>query len=635
MRNVKITLGILAHVDAGKTTLSERILYETGAVRTFGRVDNADSVMDHSAIERERGITVFSDAASFSAGEREFTLIDTPGHSDFSPEAERAVSVLDYAIVVVSASDGVRGHTETIFRLLERYKIPTFIFINKTDLQTSDKKRAFLEICSRLSANAVDFSSDCAEALAERSEVLLEEYLETGKTENKEEIRRMIKAREIFPCFSGSALSGEGAKELIGALSSLTSENADDGVFRAKCYKIKYEGAKRYEYIKVVSGSIEAKNIIKTPLGEDKADEIYAVNGGKLSSIRRAAAGDVCAVLGLGTVKAGDVLGLGAKRCDITSKPVFSASVIFDNKYSPREILGKLKILEDEDGTLSVKYTEQTSEISISYMGKMSLQVIEYEFMRRFGIKILFGSRKTLYRETIKNTVEGIGHFEPLRHYAEVRFRMSPAPRGSGILFKSECSTDTLPQNVQNLIRTHVFEKTHVGVLGGFPLDDVEICLIAGRVHEKHTCGGDMRESVYRAIRQGLMQAENVILEPWCAFSARTEISLAGKIIADTGRMGGDTKPPEPDGEYSIISGRAPASAIVDYAESLITESSGRIIVSTVFDGYEESRMQEQIISETEYHPERDTENTPDSVFCAKGAGFNVKWYDVPKYADT
>ena len=626
------TLGILAHVDAGKTTLSERILYHTNTIRTVGRVDDGSAHMDHSDIERERGITVFSDAARINVGEHTITLIDTPGHADFSAETERAISAMDYALLVVSAIDGVQSHTETVWRLLRSYDVPTFIFINKTDAATADADGAFDDICARLSENAIDFSKDFSEKLAEREESLLDEYIENGKIEISDKVRNLIKRGEVFPTFRGSALRDENIDTLIPALLSLMSEKECDEKLSAICYKVRRDGNSRYVYLKINSGRIKVKDSVITPYGERKVDEIRIPQGGKFVPVSEARSGEVCAFLGLSDVRAGDAVGDCFSRKSFETVPIFSARVIHDKTLPTREVLEKLKILEDEENTLSVRYTESIDEIDISVMGKISLQVIAYEFRRRFGSEISFDTPRVVYRETVAEAVVGYGHFEPLRHYAEVHIRISPRPRNSGISYKSECSGDVLALDAQRLIRTHIFEKAHKGVLVGGELTDVEYSLVRGAIHEKHTEGGDLRESTYRAIRQGLMRAKNILLEPYFAFTARSDIAMSGKIMSDVQKMGGSFVPPEISGGVAVTCGRAPARFLSEYAEELISQSGGKASLALRFDGYEPCREQEKIVEELGYEPERDLENTPDSVFCAKGAGFTVKWYDAESY---
>lgn len=629
---MKQTLGILAHVDAGKTTLSERILYHANAIRNVGRVDDGSAHMDHSEIERERGITVFSDAARIECDGHTITLIDTPGHADFSAETERAISAMDYALLVVSAIDGVQSHTETVWRLLRAYNVPTFIFINKTDAATADADAAFLDIRERLSSDAVDFAGDFSEALAERDEALMEEFFEKGKVAISERVRSLISEEKVFPTFRGSALRDENIKNLIPDIISLMSERENGEKLSAKCYKVRREGSSRYVYLKINSGKLKVKDSVTTHMGARKIDEIRFPQGEKLVSASVAEAGEVCAVTGLSDIRAGDIIGEEAARKAFETIPIFSARVIHGNEISSREILEKMKILEDEENTLSVRYTESLDEIDISVMGKISLQVIEYEFLRRFGVKISFDTPRVVYRETIAEPIVGYGHFEPLRHYGEVHIKMTPSPRGSGISFKSEISGDILKPDAQRLIRTHVFEKAHKGVLTGGELTDIEYSLVAGAIHEKYTEGGDLRESTYRAIRQGLMRAKNILLEPMFSFEARSDMSLSGKIMSDVQKMGGEFSPPEISGDIAITKGRAPARLLSGYVEELISHSGGRAGITLRFDGYEPCREQEEIVAEIGYDPERDLENTPDSVFCAKGAGFTVKWYDAEKY---
>lgn len=629
---MKYTLGILAHVDAGKTTLAERILHNTNIIRTFGRVDEGSAHMDYSDIERERGITVFSDAVRITLNDDVITLIDTPGHVDFSAETERAISVMDYALLIVSATDGVQSHTQTLWQLLRHYNIPVFVFINKIDVATADVQSVLNDMQRNLSNDIIDFSVDFSENIAEKSELLLEEYLEKNKVENYDEIRRMIKNCDIFPCFKGSALKNENIENLLNTLCNLMVNEEKNDNFSATCYKVKRTGNLRYCYLKLNSGSIKTKDSINTSSGMQKIDEICFPNAGKYINTNTATAGDVCVVTGLKDVKAGDILGENVEKISYQSVPVFSAKVIFDNKISSREIFEKMKIIEDEEKTLSVNFIEQLNEINISFMGKIILQVIEYEFFRRFGIKISFGNPEIIYKETISNTTTGFGHFEPLRHYAEVHIKINPAPRGSGISFKSECSTDVLKKDVQNLIKTHVFEKEHKGVLTGSAITDVEYVLVNGRTHEKHTEGGDLREATYRAIRHGLMKADNILLEPFFSFSVKSDIALAGRIMNDIKKMGGDFDVPVTKDDIAITTGRAPARLLSKYADELITISGGKSHMILKFDGYESCTNQNEIVNNIAYEPERDVENIPDSVFCAKGAGYNVKWYDVENH---
>ncbi len=631
---MKLTLGVLAHVDAGKTTLSERLMHHCGVIRTVGRVDDGTAHLDYSEIEKNRGITVFSDAVRMSVGEDVITLIDTPGHVDFSPEAERAISVMDYAILVVSATDGVQSHTETIWRLLREYKVPVFVFINKTDAYTADADRALQDLKNRLSEDIMDFSDGLPEELAEKSEALLDEYIENGRLEVSDEVKELIATGCVFPCFRGSALCDENVDLLLNSITTLAKEKASDDPFSATCYKVRRVGNSRMCYLRINSGIIKVKDVVKTANGDEKIDEIKFPSGEKLVPVQCAECGDVCAVSGLTGVFSGDTIGSEVFRRELTQVPVFSSRIIYDSAYSHREIFEKLKILEDEDNTLNVTYNEALGEISVSVMGNISLQVLEYEFERRFGIKIGFGSCSVIYKETVAEAVVGYGHFEPLRHYAEVHIKISPKKQNGAISYKSECSTDVLAPNAQNAIRTHVFEKKHKGVLVGGELCDVECSLVMGRVHEKHTEGGDLREATYRAIRQGLMRAKSVLLEPWLAFTIRSDMQTAGKIMADVGNMGGEFTPPMSEGDTAVTSGRAPARLFSEYAESLATGSGGKVSVSMRVDGYEPCKDQERLVEEIGYEPERDLENTPDSVFCAKGAGFTVKWYDAESYMD-
>ncbi len=629
---MKVTLGILAHVDAGKTTLAERILCHTNTIRSFGRVDDKSSYLDYSDIERERGITVFSDAARISLDGDCITIIDTPGHADFFAETERAISVMDYALLVVSAIEGVESHTEAVWQLLREYNVPTFIFINKTDAATADVEGAISDIRSRLADNAINFSEDFSEALAERSEALLEEYTESGAVKISDEVRRMVLSREIFPCICGSALRDENIDKLMEVISSLIVEKREDEGFSATCYKIRRDGAKKLAYLKINSGSLRVKDTVDTPNGQRKVDEIKLPSGKKLSAVQSAEKGEICVVSGLSDISCGDVIGSFPRREVMKIAPIFKARVIFGHEHTTREVYEKLLELSEEEPTLSVEYSQALDEIDISVMGKISLQVIEYEMFRRFGIKVSFGSCRVVYRETIKTPATGYGHFEPLRHYAEVHIRVEAAPEGSGISFISECSTDVLPRKVQNLIRTHVFEKAHKGILTGSELCDVRYILVTGRVHEKHTEGGDLREATYRAIRHSLMRGESTLLEPFYKFSARSDMATAGRIMADITKLGGSFTPPEIDGEVALTRGRAPARYLGEYAEEIISTTGGNVSFFLRFDGYSPCNDEKKIIEEIGYEPNRDVENTADSVFCAHGAGFNVKWHEVESF---
>ena len=460
----------------------------------------------------------------------------------------------------------------------------------------------------------------------------MDEYIDSGKTENYSEIRKLIKDCKVFPCFKGSALKDENTEFILENLCNLMCENNDNSDFSAVCYKIKRIGNSRYCYLKINSGTVKVKNTVETSSGSQKIDEMYFPNGGKYTATTEATSGEICVVTGADNVKVGDVLGNNKGSIKLQTTPVFSVRVIYDQKISSRDIYEKMKILEEEENTLSVRYNPALNDINISVAGKITLQVIEYEFLRRFGIAISFDSPKILYKETISSPIVGYGHFEPLRHYAEVHIKINPAPRGSGISFKSECSTDVLKKDVQNLIRTHVFEKEHKGVLTGSVLTDVEYVLVTGRVHEKHTEGGDLREATYRAIRQALMKAESKLLEPYFAFTVRCDMSMSGRIMSDVKRMNGEFLPPVTEGEIAVLTGRASADLLTKYAEELISISGGRCHMLLKFDGYELCVNQDKVVEEYNYEPERDIENTPDSVFCAKGAGFTVKWHEVENY---
>ncbi len=627
---MKCTLGILAHVDAGKTTFAESVLYYSNAIRKKGRVDEKTAFLDYNEIERERGITVFSDTARIEFCGNVCTLVDTPGHVDFSLETESAVSVMDYAVLIVSAVEGVQSHTETLWGLLREYKVPTFVFINKTDLETADSEKTLRELRERLSGDVVDFSGDFSEELAERSEKLFEEYLKTQKISDTEEIKNMIADCRVFPCFFGSALKGEGIEAFLSAFFAYAKEKeAASDAFSAVCYKVRSDGVRR-AYLKILSGKIYAKDTLITENGEEKINEIRFYDGERYEQKPFAEKGDICAVTGVSGISVGDITdGREISRGKLLTEPLFSAKVIHDASIAAHTMLEYFKTLEDENPWLHVSWDGHLKEIHIRIMGKIQLEILQYEVKKRFGADISFGPCKILYKETVRSPIVGYGHYEPLRHYAEVHIRISPLPKGSGIRFVSECKTDVLSQSFQNLVRTHVFEKEHKGVLCGFPICDVEFALVVAAAHEKHTTGGDFREATYRAIRHGLMRAESVLLEPMYKFRIRTSRENLGKIISDIIKLGATADEPTISGEIAEISGRGAAAKLSEYSEELMTRG---IVMISSFDGYDEAENAEQIISEIGYDPEHDTENSADSIFCTKGAGYHVKWNEVENH---
>lgn len=639
-------VGVLAHVDAGKTTLSEQLLVRCGALRTAGRVDEQSAYLDYDEIERRRGITVFADQAQLHIGEREFTLVDTPGHADFSGETERALSVLDCAVLVVSAAEGVQAHTETLWRLLRERGIPTIIFLNKIDRAGAQPEQV-LEQLRRLSdgfCELTDMTADgtlpetAYESLAELDDDCLERYL-AGELDSEAALRTAQKLTaqcKLFPVFRGAALKGEGVDGLIHGLRLLapTPKGSDDAPFAGLVYKVRHDKGGRVVYLKVEQGTLHPRDSITVPGGEEKCNELRLYSGAKYEAVKSAGVGTLCAVTGLTLPHVGDRIGADMGTADrFTLKPLLSSQVIFDTaEVSPTLMLAHFRELEDEEPLLSVSWSEQAQELRVQVMGEIQLEVLTEVVRKRWGVEIHFAPCSVLYRETIAAPVVGVGHYEPLRHYAEVHVRLSPNPPGKGITFRSECHQDELALNWQRLVETHVFEKQHLGVLTGSPLTDVEVTLLSGRAHLKHTEGGDFRESTYRAIRQGLMYAENVLLEPYYQFEIEVEPNEIGRVQADLLRMEADCDAPYPDGDRMRLHGRAPVRTLMDYPGEFHAFTHGRGRISLKFGGYEPCREQQKIVESFAYEPDRDLENTPDSVFCSHGAGFPVKWNAARDY---
>lgn len=637
---MKKTIGILAHVDAGKTTFSEQVLFRMGALRSLGRVDHQDAFLDAHPIEKRRGITIFSDQAVFQAGEDTYYWLDTPGHVDFSPEMERAIDAMDYAIVVVSCVEGVQSHTETVWRLLKKHQVPTFLFLNKIDRAGADPTAVVEQIRARLSPEAVccdgltpdSMPDTLMESIAERDEVALDQLLQ-GNTDPSfylEILIREIRSRALFPVFSGAALSGAGIDAFLKMLLLLTrTEYAalESAPFSAKVYKIRHEKqGGRVCFFKVLSGSVQVRDEV---CGQ-KITELRQYQGMKYQLLPRCSAGDLCAVPGLNGVKIGDILGANAARRDHSeSEPMLQSTVTFDPPVRSDQVLRALRELEEEDPTLCVE--NDSSGLSIRVMGEIQLDVLTELLQERYGLNVRFGNRRVIFLETIAEPAIGIGHYEPLRHYAEVHLRLVPGPRGSGIRFESKCHVDILGLNWQRLIETHVFEKQHRGVLTGAPLTDVTVQLLTGRAHLKHTEGGDFREATYRAIRNALMNAKSVLLEPVCAFTLRAPAELYGRLAGDMTRLRADCEPPVYAGDMVEISGQATFREISEYARNLPAQTHGRGALTYRLDHYTLARDADALVAESGYNPLAD--DTPDSVFCARGAGFVVHWQDVPAYA--
>lgn len=637
----KAVVGLLAHVDAGKTTLAEALLFATGAIRKAGRVDHRDAHLDFDEIERDRGITVFSKQARISHGDVEFVLLDAPGHVDFSAEAERTLQVLDLAILVIGANDGVQGHTRTLWRLLEQYEVPTLVFANKTDLATANAAMLMDQLCDRLSPACFDYAraqdSAVQEQLALTDEAALEELLEEGCLSSGT-VRALFCARKVFPCLFGSALKGHGIPELLDALVELVPERKYGSELAARVYKVTHEEhGTRVSWLKVTGGVLHAKETVRgTSVGgkswSDKIDQIRMYQGMRYEVVRQVEAGDVCAVTGLLTAVPGDGVGMLEDVVRPALMPVLAYRVIPEG-CDAHAVHDALRTLEDEDPLLAVTWDEELKEVRLQLMGRVQQEIVQRRLADRFGIEVSFGPGSVLYKETIAEPARGIGHFEPLRHYAEVHVRLEPGERGSGVVGLSECSEDELARNWQRLILTHVDERVHRGVLVGAPLTDVRVVLVAGRAHAKHTEGGDFRQATYRAIRQALMGAHNVLLEPWYRFLLELPAAQVGRALSDLQSMAARFDPPQIEGEVARIAGFSPVSTIRDYALSVAAYTSGEGSLSLEFGGYEPCHNAQDVIDAASYDPEADLAHTPDSVFCSHGAGYTVKWYEVASHA--
>lgn len=628
----KIVVGILAHVDAGKTTLSEGMLYTSGAIRTMGRVDNRDAFLDTYALERERGITIFSKQAVFSLGTTQVTLLDTPGHVDFSPEMERTLQVLDYAILVISGADGVQGHTRTLWNLLRRYEIPTFVFVNKMDQEGTDAEVLLQELKNVLEEGCVDFSTKrdahFYEETAVCSEDALEEFLETGRLK-KETLQELFLERQLFPCFFGSALRLEGVKEFLEQMQELIKVPAYPETFGAKVFKIaRDEAGNRLTYLKITGGSLKVKAVIEG----QKVNQIRIYSGEKYEAVNEVETGSICAVTGLSDTYPGE--GLGAEQGTYLPvlEPVLNYQVIPREGDDPILLLPKLRELEEEEPQLHIVWEEALQEIHVQLMGEVQLEVLKTLIYERFGVEVEFGQGNILYKETIQNTVEGVGHFEPLRHYAEVHLLLEPGEPGSGVQCMSVCSEDLLDRNWQRLILTHLMETEHRGVLTGAPITDIRITLVSGKAHLKHTEGGDFRQAVYRAVRQGLKQADSVLLEPYYEYRLELPSENVGRAMTDIERMHGTFGLPQTEADRTILTGTAPVSTMRDYQKEVHAYTRGNGTLQCTLKGYALCHNTEEVLAATGYDSERDTLHPTGSVFCAHGAGFLVPWYEVKEY---
>ena len=643
---MKKTFGIFAHVDAGKTTFSEQILYYTKSIRKKGRVDYKEACRDSQKVEKERGITVFSDVGTFSYDGDTYYLIDTPGHIDFSPEMERTLSILDYAILVVSAVEGIQGHTETLWNLLKNRKIPTFIFINKIDRVGADvnkvyqqlKRRFSEDICLLSNNSLMNLSDEEIEFIAGKDEELLNLYFEDNYNNQLwiNKLKFLVKERQIFVASSGSALLDQGVREFLDIFNKLTMTNYElADIFTGKVFKIRYdEKGTRITYIKALSGLLKVKDeLVYNHNGEEireKVNEIRAYNGVKYEIKDVASEGDVFAVTGISNMKAG--MGIGIEDSTEEMIPTLTAKVLYDSTVNIKEVLKYLKILESEEKTLNVQYDEILKEMHINVMGKIQLEVLKEIIQERFNLNVEFDKPEILYKETIGNEVNGYGHFEPLRHYAEVHLKLLPGERGEGIVFENRCHNDYLTPGQQNLINTHIFEKKHRGILTGSEIDDIKVILITGRAHIKHTEGGDFREATKRALRQGLDSAENILLEPYYNFKIEVDNQLLGRVLSDVQKMNGTFNEQQSVGDRVIITGRGPVATFMDYSLEFQALSKGKGGLSLMYGGYDVCHNAEEVIERIGYNKDADPEYTSSSIFCAKGVGYSVKGDEVVNY---
>ena len=637
-KKIPCCTGLLAHVDAGKTTLSEALLYVSGARRTLGRVDHRDAYLDTHSLERARGITIFSKQARMETEKHRITLVDTPGHVDFSTEAERTMPILDCAVLVISGTDGVQAHTATLWRLLERYHVPTFLFVNKMDLPGLEKDALMQQLQEQLSPACVDFTAnedEIAEAAAMCDEALLENYLETG-TVTTGNLRGLIARRKLFPCCFGSALKLAGVDKLLEILDIYAPEKAYSPEFSAKVYKISRDAqGNRLSWLKVTGGNLKVRSILnyvnqKGESKEEKLVQLRLYSADKFTAVEEVTAGQLVAVTGLTETYAGQSLGAEPEGDPYALEPVMTYRVNLPKGCDPTQILPKLRLLEEEDPQLHLLM--ENSQLHVQIMGKVQLEIFRSQVQQRFGLDITLDDQRIFYKETIENTVEGVGHFEPLRHYAECHLLLEPLPRGSGLVFDTVCPTDVLDISYQKLIIGHLSEKVHRGVLTGAPITDMKITLLVGKAHLKHTEGGDFRQATYRAVRQGLMQAKSVLLEPWYDFVLTMPTEQIGRAITDIRAMGGEFDAPDSAGSLSTLKGTVPASEVKDYADTVAAYTQGKGRLQLTLKGYAPCHNTEAVLAETGYDPEADVENTPDSVFCAHGAGFNVKWHQVKDY---
>ncbi|MEH7072755.1 translation factor GTPase family protein [Neobacillus drentensis] len=649
---MKKTIGMFAHVDAGKTTLAEQLLYHTKTIRQRGRVDHQDTFLDTHTIEKQRGITVFADQAMFFYNESDYYLIDTPGHVDFSPEMERAIQVMDYAIVIISAVEGIEGHTETVWTLLQKHQVPTLFFINKTDRVGADPARVFEEIQKNLSADVFDMTEavtvtddkvqlnkELTEFIAERDEYLLDTYLETGFEPELwvETMKNMVKELRLFPCSNGSALQDLGISSFLEKLDMLTtSDYRSDGAFAGRVYKIRYdEKGTRITFIKALQGRLKVRDEIRYGDNEiflsEKVTQLRTYNGSKFKTVDQVMAGDIFAVTGLSAASAGDGLGILEDTTEFEMTSALKSKVIFEPSQNAKEALRYFKMLDAEDPALNVIWEERTQDIHIHIMGMIQLEVLKDVMKERFQVNVAFEEPEILYKETISSEVIGYGHFEPLGHYAEVHLKLEPAVRNSGITFESLCHTDQLPIGTQNVIRNHLFERDHHGLLTGSPLTDLKITLLTGQAHNKHTSGGDFREASFRALRQGLEKANNIMLEPFYDFKIKMDFEYMGKVLTDIQNAHGSFNTPIMEGNSTLITGKVPVATFMNYSQEFASITQGKGTLNLVVGGYYPCHNPSQVMERINYNKDADPEYTSSSIFCSKGQGYSLSWDEAEK----
>lgn len=632
----KLIIGILAHVDAGKTTLSEGMLYLSGKIGKLGRVDNRDAYLDTYELEKARGITIFSKQAVLETGDTQITLLDTPGHMDFSAEMERTLQVLDYAILVISGADGVQGHTKTLWLLLHLYQIPVFLFVNKMDQNGTDRDKLMKELKERLADGCIEFgqapTDDFYDQLAMCEETMMEAFLETGRIETPQ-IKKAVRERKVFPCFFGSALKLEGVEQFMQGVGKYAAIPSYPDEFGAKIFKIaRDEQGNRLTYLKLTGGRLKVRDVLTNGGWEEKVNQIRIYSGQKFEAVNEIEAGSVCAVTGLSQTRPGEGLGMEEASDTPVLEPVLSYQIILPEGYDPRAMLPKLRQIEEEEPELHIVWDEQLQEIQVQIMGEVQIEILQSLIQSRFGVVVAFDAGRIVYKETIANVVEGVGHFEPLRHYAEVHLLLEPGEPGSGLQFGTECSEDVLGKSWQRLILTHLEEKVHKGVLTGSAITDIKITLVSGRAHNKHTEGGDFREATYRAVRQGLKEVESILLEPYYAFQLELPEKMVGRAMADIEKMHGACAVSQTNGETALLEGSAPVVAMKNYQKEVAAYTRGLGRLFCMLQGYEPCHNAEEVMESIGYDPENDFGNPTGSVFCTHGTGFLVAWDQVKAY---